>query len=133
MLKRYTHLKAQRLVRKLDSGRNKKRQVLLDIFLPYPGLVAQVGDEFSVQILDFGSTIATGKTLDDALKNASNLLMRKLLTIAMRDGVDQLPQPDQFLDVVDEKAIVMIDPMIHTDDARDTLNFQESIRLTVPG
>lgn len=40
MLKRYTHLKAQRLVKKLEGGRSKGRQVILTNLVPYPALVS---------------------------------------------------------------------------------------------
>lgn len=127
MLKRYTHLKAQRLVRKLDSGRNKKRQVLLDIFIPYPGLLTQQEDGFAVQLLDFEDLYGYGQTKEQAIQNASNTLMRKLLTVSMRDGPENLPEPDQFLDEIDESRVVMIDPLNQTED-QNTQNFQESVK-----
>lgn len=40
MLKRYTHLKARKLVRKLDSGRRTSKQQIMKHFIPYPALIS---------------------------------------------------------------------------------------------
>jgi integrase len=39
MLKRYTHLKGQSLVRKLEGNKHKGKQVVLNHFIPYPAIV----------------------------------------------------------------------------------------------
>jgi len=127
MLKRYTHLKARKLLRKLDGGRNRKKQILLDIFIPYPAVVEQIQSGCRVKLLDFDGLYAHGANRVEALQNASNVLMRRLLTVSMRDGPDHLPEPDQFLEIVDEDQIVMIDPLNQAVDDLHTQKFQESV------
>lgn len=109
MLKRYTHLKAQRLVRKLEGNKHKGKQVVFDHLIPYPATVQEENNQYLVKILDFDGLIANGTCLDTAIHAAQNALLRHILT-AMRESVT-LPQPDQYLEAVIESHVIMIDPM----------------------
>lgn len=114
MLKRYTHLKAQRLVRKLEGSRNKGKQVIFDNLVPYPAVVEMQFERFLVRLLDFDDLIGTGTDRESAIKSAQDVLLRKILN-SMRDSSASIPAPDQFMTVVDESQIVMIDPLAATD------------------
>lgn len=109
MLKRYTHLKAQKLVRKLEGHKGKGRQYLFDHFIPYPAELIAVNGEVSIRLLDFEEQkpIRASNELD-AVRLAQDLLMR--IIMASLQHSRPIPPPDQYLDMVDERSIIMIDP-----------------------
>jgi integrase len=119
MLKRYTHLKAQRLVRKLEGSRNKGKQAVLDNMVPYPAVVEQQFERFVVRLLDFDDLVGKGSDRDSAIRDAQDLLMRRILH-GLRDSSCNLPEPDQFLTKVDEASVIMIDPLAPTVEQVDT-------------
>lgn len=110
MLKRYTHLKAQRLVRKLEGSRNKGKQVIFDTLVPYPALVKESSGSFAVRLLDFDDLIVHGLDLESTMKSAQNALLRRILH-SLKDESVKIPSPDQFLESVEESDVVMIDPL----------------------
>ncbi|MES2877475.1 MAG: site-specific integrase [Pseudomonadota bacterium] len=110
MLKRYTHLKAQRLVRKLEGSRNKGKQVVLENMVPYPAVIEKEFERFIVRLLDFDDLVGKGHDKDTAIRDAQDVLMRRILN-EMRDSSCNLPEPDQFLTTVDESKVIMIDPL----------------------
>ncbi|HHQ2687686.1 site-specific integrase [Pseudomonas aeruginosa] len=109
MLKRYTHLKAQRLVKKLEGGRNRGRQVVINHLIPYPATVVHSSNVVTIRILDFDGLSASAPTRESALMLAQDQLLRRLMT-SLRDA-ETIPQPDQYLEMVSEKDLVMIDPL----------------------
>ena len=109
MLKRYTHLKAQRLVRKLEGNKNKGKQIILDHLIPYPAIVSEHENRFLVRMLDFDHLVAHGQCRESAIQSAQDALLRHILQ-SMRES-KIIPPPDQYLDAVEEKHIIMIDPM----------------------
>lgn len=109
MLKRYTHLKAQRLVRKLEGNKHKGKQVILDYLIPYPAMVSLQENKYLVRLLDFDHLIADGPCRNSAIQSAQDTLLRHILR-QMRES-EAIPPPDQYLDTVDERQLVMIDPM----------------------
>lgn len=109
MLKRYTHLKAQRLVRKMEGNKHKGKQAILDSLIPYPAMVFEHENRFMVRLLDFDHLIANGPCRDSAIQSAQDSLLRHLLR-SMRES-EAVPPPDQYLDAVDERFIIMVDPM----------------------
>lgn len=109
MLKRYTHLKAGKLVRKLEGNKHKGKQVILDHLIPYPAMVSMHENKYLVRLLDFDHLVAKGSCRDSAIQSAQDTLLRYILR-SMRES-EVLPPPDQYLDAVDERLIIMIDPM----------------------
>ena len=109
MLKRYTHLKAQRLVQKLEGNKNKAKQAVLDHLVPYPATVSEQEAKFRVKLLDFEHLVADGLCRDSAIQSAQDALLRHILQ-SLRES-RMIPRPDQYLDEVEEMHIVMIDPM----------------------
>ncbi len=109
MLKRYTHLKAQRLVKKLEGGRNRGRQVVINHLIPYPATVVHSSNVVTIRLLDFDGLSASAPTRESALVLAQDQLLRRLMT-SLRDA-ETIPQPDQYLEMVSEKDLVMIDPL----------------------
>ncbi len=114
MLKRYTHLKANKLVNKLEGTRNKGRIAMLNHFIPYPAVVVATANGIEIVFPDFEqvrvSTTATNRT--DAVSIAQDLLLRTLVG-TIRDG-GHLPSPDQYLQRFDDADVIMIDPMACT-------------------
>ena len=109
MLKRYTHLRAQRLVRKLEGNKHKGKQAVLDNLIPYPASVEEHPTHIEVRLLDFEGLVMHAPSRENAIQAAQDTLLRKILT-SMRDA-KPIPQPDQYLDPVDEAKVVMIDPL----------------------
>lgn len=112
MLKKYTHLKANRLVRKLDGNRHKGRQVVLNHLIPYPGVVTSLPDErVQVHLPDFEdfSVMVVAETEVEALERAQDALLRRILCL-LRDGA-RVPCPDQYLDPMAGDTVVMVDPL----------------------
>jgi len=109
MLKRYTHLRCQRLIRKLDAGTNKGRAAVLSQLVPYPACVDKQGDEIKIRFPDFQGLEISATDVDAAKEVAQDALLRRLL-ILMRQG-KPLPAPDAYLDPIDESKIVRLDPL----------------------
>ncbi|MEM8519446.1 site-specific integrase [Janthinobacterium sp. CAN_S7] len=110
MLKRYTHLKGQSLVKKLEGNKHKGKQVVLNHLIPYPAAIIRQDDSsYLVKMLDFNGLTADGACRNSAIRSAQDVLLRCIIN-AMRESC-VIPQPDQYLDVVVEGVIVMIDPM----------------------
>lgn len=109
MLKRYTHLKAQRLVRKLEGNKHKGKQTILDHLIPYPASIEESPEQITVKLLDFTGVEGFGICRESAIRMAQDVLLRKIL-MSMKDS-ENIPMPDQYLDLVDENRVVMIDPL----------------------
>lgn len=109
MLKRYTHLKAGRLVRKLEGNKHKGKQAVLDHLIPYPACIEEGPEQIRVKLLDFDDVEGCGPCHNSAIKVAQNVLLRKIL-LSMKESVP-IPVPDQYLDFVEGQEIVMIDPL----------------------
>ncbi|WP_323025675.1 site-specific integrase [Castellaniella sp.] len=114
MLKRYTHLRANRLVHKLEGTKKKAQMAVLNHLVPYPGiLVAKPAGAHAVVFPDFGAEqiIMTreAENKKDAVAAAQDLLLRTLLGIIREGG--KLPAPDNYLECQHAGDVVMIDPM----------------------
>jgi integrase len=109
MLKRYTHLDAAKLVRKLEGNKNKGKQTVIDHLIPYPACIEEGSEQVRVRLLDFEGLEGFGACHASAIKVAQDLLLRKIL-MCMKDSAP-IPMPDQYLDFVDEKRVIMIDPL----------------------
>ena len=116
MLKRYTHLKATKLVRKLEGGKSKGKQVILDNLIPYPAVVERQMDGYQVRLLDFDDLVGCGSDRDSAIRIAQDALLRKILTSMRGNGIS-IPAPDQYLENIDQSRVVMIDPLAATEPA----------------
>lgn len=108
MLKRYTHLKAHHLVKKLDGPRRKSRMALMNYLVPYPAVFEPDKEGVRLRILDFG-LIVTGNSRKEAVQKAKDLLLRTIV-LAIRDET-KLPASDGYLEQVDSCSLVMIDPL----------------------
>lgn len=111
MLKRYTHLKAQRLVRKLEGNRNRGKQVVIDHLIPYPALLEKSDSSVRLRLLDFEDLVVAGECIDSTIKHAQDALLRRILRM-IRES-QPIPQPDQYLDQIDETQVVMVDPFAY--------------------
>lgn len=109
MLKRYTHLKAQRLVKKLDAGTNKGKAAVLSHLVPYPAHVKAGGDNVQIHFPDFERLHVAGPSLETTIGVAQDALLRQILTL-MRNG-KPIPPPDHYLDSYDAAQIMHLDPL----------------------
>lgn len=108
MLKLYTHLRATRLVRKLEGHRNRGRQAVLDLLVPYPAAWIPVVHGYRVVVPDFEGMFAEAPTLDQALEAAQALLLKHLLYLFVQGLV--IPQPDEYLTALPVSAKVVMLP-----------------------
>ncbi|MFP9443902.1 site-specific integrase [Pectobacterium brasiliense] len=90
MLKRYTHLRAAHLVRKLDAHK-KQAKKLASIFIPYPADIDVDDTTVTLKFSDLDNLSVTASTHDDALRIASVELLR-FQAIAAKNG-KRLPPP----------------------------------------
>jgi integrase len=109
MLKRYTHLRAQRLVRKLDAGTNKGKAAVLSYLIPYPAYIVEIEERVHITFPDFEKFQVTGSCLPSTIKIAQDALLRRILT--MIRGGQKIPAPDNYLDSLDDSKIIRIDPL----------------------
>lgn len=109
MFKRYTHLKAQKLVKKLEGNRNKARRAVIEQMVPYPASCEVLENQIIVRLLDFEGVAVQAETREAAIMRAQDALLRHLMT-CIRDSLP-IPQPDQYLETIPEQRLVMIDPL----------------------
>lgn len=109
MLKRYTHLKAQRLVRKMEAPKNQSKAAILNNLIPYPAELSIKDEKIVVKVLDFENLEISGTVLSDVIATAQDRLLR--LIISEMKHARTLPRPDQYLEVVAQERIIMIDPL----------------------
>lgn len=109
MLKRYTHLRTSRLVKKLDAGSNKGKAAVLSHLVPYPAHIEDHDDGVRMSFPDFEQLHVAGPCLDSTIVVAQDALLRRILTL-MRQG-RPIPEPDNYLDVIDESKILRLDPL----------------------
>ena len=110
MLKRYTHLKAQKLVRKLEAPRNQAKAAVLNGLVPYPAEVQPKSDGgYRIRLLDFSELSADGVNFEEAVENAQSKLL-KTLVLNMKLSKSS-PAPDQYLEIVPQERIILIDPL----------------------
>lgn len=111
MLKRYTHLRAQRLVRKLDAGTNKGKAAVLSYLIPYPAYIVEIEERVHITFPDFEKFQVTGSCLTSTITRAQDALLRRILTM-IRSG-QKIPAPDNYLDSLDDSKIARIDPLFN--------------------
>lgn len=109
MLKRYTHLRAARLVKKLEGNKQRGRQLLINHLVPYPARVIRSNTGIEIRLLDFEDVTGRGLCHTTALQSAQDALLRQII-LSIRDKLP-IPQPDQYLDDVDELDVIMLDPI----------------------
>lgn len=109
MLKRYTHLRTSRLVKKLDAGSNKGKAAVLSHLVPYPAYIENKDDGVRMLFPDFEQLHVAGPCLNSTILVAQDALLRRILTL-MRQG-RPIPEPDNYLDVYDEAKILRLDPL----------------------
>lgn len=110
MLKRYTHLRTSRLVKKLDAGSNKGKAAVLSHLVPYPALIEQCADGVQLRFPDFEETLLVkGVDLNTSIGVAQDALLRRIMTF-MRQG-KPIPPPDHYVEVVDQEQILHLDPL----------------------
>lgn len=110
MLKRYTHLSAQKLVKKLEGGRSKGKQVVLQNLIPYPALLGKNDAGYTIRLLDFDDITVVGENIDSVIRFAQDALLRKIIS-SLANNLMDIPQPDQYLETVNEQDVVLIHPL----------------------
>ncbi|MDX7853002.1 site-specific integrase [Aeromonas caviae] len=116
MLKRYTHLRAHKLVAKLEKNRKRMRRHLLG-FPAYPAFLFDEKGEssFRVEFVDFDDLSLSAESRTKALLDAKDILLREIAN-CIKDG-KTLPVPSEVDDVVQftpaigHNNVVLIDPL----------------------
>ncbi|MDL4860756.1 site-specific integrase [Halomonas elongata] len=119
MLKRYTHLKAKKLVKKLDAGKRVSRQQVMKHFIPYPAYLEK-GHDFSldsemqrvlVTFPDFNSVqhpIISDCPLQ--IEEFAKAILCQKIAVTLADGT-RLPEPETHPHLDDMRVTVYIDPL----------------------
>ncbi|MBP8276051.1 MAG: site-specific integrase [Propionivibrio sp.] len=110
MLKRYTHLRTTRLIKKLDAGSNKGKAAVLSHLVPYPAYVAAGAEGVELLFPDFDDRLyVKGPSLESTIIVAQDALLRRIMTL-MRHG-HPIPPPDHYVDTYNEEQIMHLDPL----------------------
>lgn len=107
MLKRYTHLKAYQLVKKIDAKTNSVNKIA-SYFVPYPAIGKFINDEYRVTFIDFDSFVVVGTNKNEVMANASVELLKRL-AIAAQSG-KRIPSPGQLGKVAED--LILINPLM---------------------
>lgn len=112
MLKRYTHLKAHKLVHKLEKKKGKGRLEVISSVVPYPAIqgVSEAG-MVTIRLLDLPELVAEEASLEVAMTEIRNQLLREII-VRMRDG-RRLPRPNEkvFENEDDKGNLIVVDPL----------------------
>lgn len=109
MLKRYTHLSAQKLARKLEAGKKRGKRRVMDMLVPYPAMIEKQEGSWHIRLLDMDDIQASASCFAAAIRAAQDSLLKRIL-LAIRMN-RYLPPPDQYLENISDARIVMIDPL----------------------
>lgn len=109
MLKRYTHLKAHKLVSKLEGRRSKAKQEIINHMVPYPAKLIVGESSTRIVMLDFDDLEAIGESYESAVEHAQIILMRRIIQ-SIRDS-STIPKPDEYLELQPLSHIIMVDPL----------------------
>lgn len=107
MLKRYTHLKAYQLVRKIDA-KVKSVNKIASYFTPYPAIAKPFQHGYAITFIDFDEFVVTGEDKNEAVSNAAIELLKRL-AIAAQMG-KKIPSPGELGKVSDE--VILINPLL---------------------
>ncbi|EPO9964567.1 site-specific integrase [Enterobacter roggenkampii] len=107
MLKRYTHLRAYQLVKKIDA-KAKSVNKIASYFVPYPAIGRFINNEYRVTFIDFDSFEVTGANKNEVMANASVELLKRL-AIAAQSG-KRIPSPGQIGKVAED--LILINPLM---------------------
>lgn len=109
MLKRYTHLSAQKLARKLEAGKKRTRRRLMDMLVPYPAIVEKLKGSWHIRLPDMEDIQVSESSFAAAIRTAQDILLRRIiLSVRMNRYI---PPPDQYLEKVNDANVIMIDPL----------------------
>jgi integrase len=111
MLKRYTHLRAETLVPKLDGKKklNLGKRVITQTVVPYPASLGEADGNITLQFLDLPHIQLRGDNIDDITIRARDLLLRELVNRLKSSQKAPLPTPP--LEYADSVHVVLIDPL----------------------
>lgn len=104
MLKRYTHLKAHRLVARLEGGRHRR---MASVFVPYPVSVSATDHHVTLRAPDFRDLKVEAASMEEATRRLRQQLLHQLAT-RLRDG-KRIPPPCQV--PPDTGTWLMVDPL----------------------
>lgn len=106
MLKRYTHLRVEKIVRKLDAAKTHASRLIQRYMVPYPVDVTHDDGQWIVEVPDIEGLTERDPDRQEALRKASYQLLRALLH-SMRSG-ERVPQPSTH---ETGKDLIFIDPL----------------------
>ncbi|MFA6230899.1 MAG: site-specific integrase [Rhodanobacter sp.] len=112
MLKRYTHLRAETLVPKLDGRKrlNLGKRIISQTVIPYPATVSEDEGQITLQFLDFAHLQLQGSNVIDLASRASDLLLRELVSL-VKDS-RKTPAPTPPLEYAESAHVMLIDPLL---------------------
>ncbi|KAH0438491.1 site-specific integrase [Paraburkholderia fungorum] len=111
MLKRYTHLRAETLVPKLDGKKklNLGKRVITQTVVPYPASLGEIDGNITLQFLDLPHIQVSGDNIEDITVRARDILLRELVNHIKSSQRAPLPTPP--LEYGDSAHVLLIDPL----------------------
>lgn len=109
MLKRYTHLSAQKLARKLEAGKKRGKRRIMDMLVPYPAIMENQEDSWHIRLLDMDDIQVSASCFVTAIRTAQDVLLRRIL-YSVRTNC-YIPPPDRYMENISDARIIMIDPL----------------------
>ncbi|MGE4546009.1 MAG: site-specific integrase [Pedobacter sp.] len=107
MLKRYTHLKAHKLVKKLDGNKNKGRQYMMDQLNPYPAYIEDTQNAVRITVPDLDVCVSDPERTA-AINRSQDLVLR--LLVSRIKAQEKIPQPGQYLSSFNGE-LISIEPL----------------------
>jgi integrase len=112
MLKRYTHLKARKLVKKLDAGKRVSRQQVMKHFIPYPAYLEKAGkDKVLITFPDFDPMqhpVQSDCPIE--IEQIARALLCHKIAVTLADGA-KLPEPETHALRTVRPVTVYVDPL----------------------
>lgn len=120
MLKRYTHLKARKLVKKLDAGKRVSRQQVMKHFIPYPAYLKKTEDrkaedggqrKILVSFPDFDpEQHPVVSDCPQEIEQFARALLCQKIAVMLAEGT-KLPEPETHALGLGDHVTVYVDPL----------------------
>lgn len=95
---------------KLEGNKHKGKQAVINHLIPYPACFEDHGDKsIQLRLLDFDDLVVSAPCKNSVIRVAQDALLRRIVSLMKASKF--IPQPDQYLEVIDERMVIMVDPL----------------------
>ncbi|SHI11552.1 site-specific integrase [Pollutimonas bauzanensis] len=108
MLKRYTHLRAQKLVAKLDLGRKRAQRLASEYFSPQFGLLTHEGGLWQAYFPDYEPALVVSAETQEELHTRAQSALAMAIIKRMMSGL-RSPTTGESLNISENEQIITIE------------------------